>query len=298
MGARPVAIMNLSVAMRLGRVSNLPTVWSNSLAGIALSGGSNWDPGILALILALSLFYIGGMFLNDAFDWKIDSVERPNRPIPSKEVNAKTIYLLGGFLLTGGLLILGGIGYLTPAGPSIWLVASGLVLGGLIVLYNWHHKKNPLSPLIMGACRFMVYITAALAVSNHLSLKVFWGGLVLLSWLIGLTYIAKQENLNHVRNLWPLAFLALPFVYCFPYALENDLTAVVWFGLLGIVIAVLYLIQRRQPGDVGRGVVMLIAGISLLDALFILKWGDHGWGLLAIGAFLLTMVLQRVVPGT
>ena len=26
-------------ALRLGRVSNLPTVWTNALAGIALSGG-------------------------------------------------------------------------------------------------------------------------------------------------------------------------------------------------------------------------------------------------------------------
>lgn len=298
MGARPVAIMNLSVALRLGRVSNLPTVWSNVLAGIALSGGSTWDPRILPLILALSLFYIAGMFLNDAFDWKIDSVERPNRPIPSNEVTAKTVYTLGGFMLTGGLLILVGIGYLTPTGTGASPVASGLILCGLIVLYDWHHKRNPLSPLIMGACRMMVYITAALAVSTHPSPEVLFGGLVLLSWLIGLTYIAKQETLNHVTNLWPLGFLALPFVYCFPSAVEDGLTAVVWFGLLGIAISVLYLIQRRQPGDVGRGVVTLIAGISLLDALFILKWGDHGSGLLAIAAFPLTLALQRFVPGT
>ena len=31
--------MNWNVALRLGRVSNLPTVWSNSLAGLVLAGG-------------------------------------------------------------------------------------------------------------------------------------------------------------------------------------------------------------------------------------------------------------------
>ena len=65
--------MKLSIALRLGRVSNLPTVWSNVLAGVALGGGSTWDPRIIPLLFALSIFYTAGMFLNDAFDWKIDS---------------------------------------------------------------------------------------------------------------------------------------------------------------------------------------------------------------------------------
>ena len=61
-------------ALRLGRVSNLPTVWTNVLAAAALSGalaGSHGDAGAGALgglLLAMSLFYVGGMFLNDAFD--------------------------------------------------------------------------------------------------------------------------------------------------------------------------------------------------------------------------------------
>lgn len=34
--------MTPAVALRLGRVSNLPTVWTNALAGIALAGASPW----------------------------------------------------------------------------------------------------------------------------------------------------------------------------------------------------------------------------------------------------------------
>ena len=33
-------------------------------------------------------------------------------------------------------------------------------------------------------------------------------GFLLLSYLVGLTYIAKQEHLGRVANLWPLVFLA------------------------------------------------------------------------------------------
>ena len=289
--------MNLSVAFRLGRVSNLPTVWTNVIAGVALAGGSTWDLRIIPLLLALSFFYTAGMFLNDAFDGKIDAEERKNRPIPRNEVTTNTVYIIGGGMLGVGLLILVGIGYWTPGGTGLKPVIAGVILCNLIVFYNWHHKKNPFSPLIMGACRMMVYFTAALAVSMHPSREVFWGGLVLLSWIIGLTYIAKQESLDHVVNFWPIGFLAVPFLYCFSFALEDKLIAGVWVGLLGLAVFVLHLIRRRWAGDVGMAVVTLIAGISLLDAVFVLKWGDPVSGLLVIAAFFLTLTLQRVVPG-
>ena len=290
--------MTLSVAFRLGRVSNLPTVWTNVMAGIALAGGSTWDPRIFPLLLALSLFYTAGMFLNDAFDWKIDSQERPDRPIPRQEVDAKTVAMIGGVMLGAGILILTGIGYWTPTGTKGWPVLAGMVLCGLIVLYDWHHKKNPLSPLIMGGCRMMVLITAAVAVSVPPSWEVLWGSLVLLCWIIGLTYIAKQEVGGNLAHLWPVGFLAVPFLYCFPFVYENWLAAMVWVGLLMLTIFVLYLLRRRRPGDIGLGVATLIAGISLIDALFVLRWADQGAGFLVLLAFFLTLGLQRWVPGT
>ena len=53
--------MTWDVALRLGRVSNLPTVWTNMLAGVVLAGGQILDARTLPLMVALSLFYIGGM---------------------------------------------------------------------------------------------------------------------------------------------------------------------------------------------------------------------------------------------
>ena len=40
--------VNLPAALELGRVSNLPTVWTNVLAGIVLSGGGG-RPALIAL---------------------------------------------------------------------------------------------------------------------------------------------------------------------------------------------------------------------------------------------------------
>ena len=60
----------------LGRVSNLPTVWSNCLAGWLLGGGGEWG-GFCWLCLGATALYVGGMYLNDAFDAEFDRVFRP-----------------------------------------------------------------------------------------------------------------------------------------------------------------------------------------------------------------------------
>jgi hypothetical protein len=60
----------------------------------------------------------------------------------------------------------------------------------------------------------------------------------------------------------------------------------------------LWFLRRRQPGDVPRAVVSLIAGISLLDALLIAGAGAAGVAWLAVAGFGLTLAGQRLVAGT
>ena len=94
----------LTPYLLLGRVSNLPTVWTNTLAGCALAGAAV-GPGRLALLaLAFSLLYTGGMYLNDAFDRESDARERPERPIPSGRIGARPVFAIGFALLAAGVL--------------------------------------------------------------------------------------------------------------------------------------------------------------------------------------------------
>ena len=101
----------LSVALRLGRISNLPTVWTNTLVGVTLAGGASFDARVPLLMVALSLFYIGGMFLNDAFDREFDARTRPDRPIPAGQVTASTVFGSGFGMLGIGVLLLVVVGY-------------------------------------------------------------------------------------------------------------------------------------------------------------------------------------------
>ena len=290
--------MSWAIALRLGRVSNLPTVWTNTLAGIVLAGGSVADPRVLPLLVALSLFYVAGMYLNDAYDAEIDARERPERPIPSGQVSAETVFAAGFGMMALGLALLFWVGYGVAAGTGLGPVMGGLGLGAAIVLYNRRHKNNPLSPVLMGLCRVLVYVTAGLAVAYELPQPLLIGALLLLCYLIGLTYVAKQETLGEVKNLWPLLFLAAPVVYGAKLAFADLAAAPLWLLFVLWVGIALWFLWRRQPGDVPRAVVSLIAGISLLDAVLIAGAGAFGVAWLAGLGFVLTLLLQRFVAGT
>ncbi len=282
----------------LGRVSNLPTVWTNTLAGSVLAG-ADIGPGRLALLaLAFSMFYTGGMYLNDAFDRETDARERPERPIPSGRVTARWVFTVGAILLGVGVAAVGLAAATTPGRHVAATVASGVLLAAAITGYDAWHKGNPASPLMMGLCRVLIYVTAALAVAGRIGAAVWAGAAVLLCYLIGLTYVAKQENLTELRHLWPLAFLGAPFLYAWPALLTAGVPALLYLGFLAWVAYAVAWLVRPGRRDIRRAVVSLIAGISLLDALLIAGAGDAAWAAGAVLGFALTLAFQRWVPGT
>src|SRR3977135_4305759 len=84
----------LRTLLILGRISNLPTVWSNCVAGWWLGGGGHYAK-LPFLLLGVSLLYTGGMFLSDAFDEEFDRLRRPERPIPSGKIPAASVWAHG-----------------------------------------------------------------------------------------------------------------------------------------------------------------------------------------------------------
>ncbi|HEX4985362.1 MAG TPA: UbiA family prenyltransferase [Burkholderiales bacterium] len=289
--------MKLSVALRLGRVSNLPTVWSNVMTGMALAGAAV-DARLPILVASLSLFYTGGMFLNDAFDHGFDAKARPERPIPSGQVGLAQVHASGFGMMAIGLVLLAWVGYGFEPFTQWRPVASGIALAAAIVLYNWRHKNNPLSPFVMGLCRMLVYVSAGFAVASALPSPLVLAAGVLLCYLIGLTYAAKKEHLGTMENFWPLLFLAAPIPYGAWLALVQPAAWIPLLALAGWIVFAVRLLRRRKPGDVPRAVVSLIAGISLLDAIVLAGHGHPGFAVLAVAAFGVTLVLQRWIQGT
>jgi 4-hydroxybenzoate polyprenyltransferase len=127
---------------------------------------------------------------------------------------------------------------------------------------------------------------------------VVGGAVVLLAYLIGLTYVARQENLGEVRNMWPLACLALPFVAGLGTAFAGGASTLLYFGFLAWVVFALSHLGWQRKVDVPRTVVSLIAGIALLDGLAVMGAGHPMLAFVCVVAFGLTLALQRWVPGT
>jgi hypothetical protein len=288
--------MKWRVALQLGRVSNLPTVWTNVLAGGVLAGGSMTDARLAWVALAVSLCYVAGMFLNDAFDREFDARHRPERPIPSGAVTARSVFAAGFALLAAGVALLAWVGG-RPEGTGPGPLSAGLALAGAVVLYDWRHKQAAWSPVVMGLCRLLVYVVAASAVVATIPATVWVAGLVLLGYLVGLTWIARQEHLDRLGSLWPCLFLAAPLAWAVWFG--RDAPAVLPWTLawLGCVLVALWFLRRRRPGDVGRAVELLLAGICLWDAIVLATAGPAAAGLAAAG-FATTLVLQRFIAAT
>lgn len=289
--------MKLSVLLRLSRASNLPTVWTNVLAGVALAGGSWRAPGIALVMLALSLFYTAGMFLNDAFDREFDARMRPDRPIPAGEISAASVFSLGLSMLGAGLAILLVVGLL-PGGTGWGPAFGGVFLCCAIVLYDAHHKENAFGPVVMGACRMLVYLIAALAVAAKPRPDVYIGAVVLLCYLIGLTYAAKKEHLNRLEHFWPLVLLGVPILYGASFILAQPVVLLPLALLAGWTMIALRRLVRRGPGDIPAAVVALLAGISIVDAVILAGYGHSTLMALALAAFALTLRLQHWISGT
>lgn len=277
--------------LRLGRVSNLPTVWTNVMAATVLAGGDPLAPRTGVALLAMSLFYTGGMYLNDAFDREIDARERPSRPIPAGEISTAAV-LSAGFAMLGV-----GVGLMSLFGLLQSLAGFGLAAA--IVVYDLYHKGNPLSPIVMGACRALVYVGAALIASGTVSAAVLVGAVVLLAHVVGLTYAAKQESLDRIDRLWPLAVLAFPLIAALPALAAGIVGIAAWFALAAAdAIALLVLKRRARPGAVPHAVGALIAAISLLDAVLASTLSSWPVVLACWAGYALTRLAHKALPGT
>lgn len=288
----------------LGRVSNLPTVWSNCLAGWALAGSMpltgdfhqmiEQPVRFLVLCAAASLLYVGGMYLNDAFDVEFDRQHRRERPVPSGAIDVRVVWVLGVVWMVAGLAC------------TVWLAKTNhttavlaLLLSGAIILYDAVHKAFTLSPLLMGACRMLVVLMAASAARLGITGLTIWSAIVLALYVIGLSYIARHESLPGPIRYWPCIFLASPIVLALivnrgdwkAQGRTLSLMLIVWS------LQALRFTYWSHEKNLGRTVTGLLAGIVLVDLLNV-GAATPQVAVLFGALFALTVLAQRFVPAT
>ena len=278
----------LRTLLILGRISNLPTVWSNVLAAWLVSG-ANINRQFFIVCVGASLLYVGGMFWNDAIDATFDQAHRPERPIPSGRISRRVVVAIGAMLLAAGGLI-----FVVAGGAvSIWVA----LLSGCIVVYDVVHKKTEAAPWVMAGCRALLVLAAASAVQQPASFALLLYASGLFLYVAGLSLLARKESTGHAAPRWPVVlFLAAVFVLL---VAAPSHTAWSWLRLTAFGGWLLFCLRRvyGPSRNIGRAVAGLLAGIILLD------WFSAGsltpMQTVAFAVlFGLTLVLQRRVPAT
>lgn len=268
---------NLKHWLVLTRCSNLPTVWSNVISGWLLGLATIINcptlvlPAALSatlfiLLLGVSLLYVGGMILNDVFDYDWDCANRPERPLPSGFISRTKAKWIGYITL-----FLGSVISIFSAGrfinPTLFLIIALLVI--FILWYDLAHKGNPLAPVIMGGCRTMLPIVGfTVATTDGIyptpnTLYIY--ALVLGIYTYALTWVAKYEAVPHRNSRWIERLL---FLIPLPLIVYGSLT----YWSLGAVIAYTIWIsfsnyRHPVPAGISARVADRIAAFSLLDAI-------------------------------
>jgi len=281
--------------LAIGRVSNLPTVWSNMVTGFLLAwafgGGqktfSEALPLLVLLLLGTTFAYLFGTFLNDWKDAEFDDRHRPERAIPSGRWSRKTIGLISaGFALAS-------LGCLFPAGsrqPFVPLL--GTILLAVIIIYTVLHKRTPLAIIPMGMCRSLLYLmgyfsAVSITVTNsgttsnkpeNFILSIPEGNSLLLlvlmalgifSYVAGLTLAARYESrateLPFPRIiLWALIFLCvLTHTWWWTSQHPTIPALLCLLPFLLWTVRSLLILRKSIPDFVSRA----LAGLCLLDLL-------------------------------
>lgn len=276
------------------RPANIVTAWTDILAGASLVGfvtfglGFSIDPKILlALLVATTGLYGGGIILNDICDADLDAVERPERAIPSGRITLTKATIFSLALTAMGL----GMG--AQVGASSLYVAAGIAI--CATLYNAWGKHQPfLGPVIMGLCR---------AGNLILGMTIFpfwttfaWLGIFPVLYIAAITMISRGEvhGGKPITLVW--AGLAFGVVHAgqifWSFQEKHFITAVTFILLHGYFVYRPLIQAYRQPTGplMGLAVKAGVLGLILLNAAWISAGGD--WVLASAVTFLLPLSMR------
>jgi len=279
--------------LELARISNLPTVWTNILVGVAagLTAGQRiaW-PAPIAAALTASLLYIAGMALNDSLDASRDAVRRPDRPIPSGRISRPSAAVFAGVCA------------LIAASLALSLGARGIVLTlmliGSITLYDVLHARHPGAAWFMGLNRAMVYLLGVASVGGPLiAWPTLWIPLAMGAYTAMVTLCARAETASRAHTLgWTvLASLALLVP-----AIAERLTALSALLGAGVVawVASGSVLAARKDTPTARGVLRWLSGFCLIDAFLLASLGRPVLAAVSVALFATTALAHRRILGT
>jgi 4-hydroxybenzoate polyprenyltransferase len=277
--------------LRLMRPANIVTSVADVIAGICISGflaekhsSAFFLVPVLLLCISTIGLYGGGVVFNDVFDAALDRVERPERPIPSGVISIKEATLLGGLLLSAGI-----IAAFLCNGVSGFIAC--MIAAAALVYNKWGKHHSIAGPLNMGLCRGLNLLLGISilpwAVQNWWALA-----LVPIMYIASITMISRGEvHGGKKATLYAasmLYFLVISFILYFSHTQGKLVYAVIFIVPFAWMIFRPLLQAIRQP--VGKNIGMAVkAGVLALILM------DAAWAA-AFGSLLAAMAILVLLP--
>ncbi len=243
------------------------SVLSNIIVAHILATEGNINTSVLLFTISASFcLYFGGMVLNDCFDFSEDLQDRPERPLPSGQIDLKTAWISGYTLLF--------LGCLSAAWVNQQVLVISIILALLVLLYDSNNLSGWPSAITMGLCRYTNWLMA-LAVLP-LSIPIILIPLPILFYVIALTRLSQVETSNaSLTRLYEIViFLLISFVSLL-LLVELTIFSALFLLLLGgyYLFLILPLLKSHTPQQIQHIVGQLVFGLIPLDAAICLIYG-------------------------
>ena len=288
----------------LTRPANLPTAASDILAGLAIVSFTSGEGlsllllhkwNALFLVLSSICLYAGGVVLNDVFDIEVDTIERPERPIPSGLILIKSATLFGIFLFVLGVLF----AFLSNALSGYLAIALCMV----IVLYDALGKKHSFfGPLNMGLCRGFNLI---LGMSLMGSISNLWYAIIPVVYIFAITLISRGEvhgeNKRHIVWAGALYLVVVFFVIGIVFDATGRFFEIIPFIALFSFLIFKPLIKAykvNSPSNIKGAVVGGVLSLIVLDASLAAGFLNWWYGLLILLLLPLSKRLSKLFAVT
>jgi hypothetical protein len=211
------------------------------------------------------------------------------------------------------MLLVSGVGVLVTVGSAI--VPWALLLLATILGYNLLHRDPVAAPLLMACCRMLVPVMSAIACApQH---RPEWMLMAAVAIPLGIHTAMISLAARHEASRIPLPTLGVPVDLAFAITAATILAPLGWMaagalqpfpreaiGLAvpGLAGAAWLVIRGRsmmlRSNATARGVMSWIAAIAFVDAASLALLAGGSLVYAAVGAGVLTLLMQRRVMGS
>lgn len=275
--------------LQLVRIPGIFTAFTNVLLGFfVVQANTSWET-LVPLLLASGFLYLGGMTLNDYFDFKTDLKNRSFRPIPSGKISKESALLIGiSFLTVANAFSVFG-------GTQSLIISLAMTI--VILSYNVKVKTIPIVGIFcLSSIRFLNVLLGASIV--QLDFKVAILAVPVAIFVGAISVLAKTEDSAECKKAVSYNIILISITLVFITLISAN-TAKYEYFIFIFLFAVATLLpyvayKNKTQFRIQKIVTYQLLAIIILDATLLAAFSTISYALVAILLYIPAYFLMRI----